>query len=788
MTTTNLMSLPIDIPWKRLGTSKDMMDNKPDRRYPIKWRSSLSIFYYEPPAEEQKLDDRIITYIKVSCTITGFQKLAEGPEVSMLPKDLLEPWKQVPWHNYYKSVRPYYPCYGAMLQVAVFPRGSSGQQFSLDKYPFIVDFEPKKREMYESATEAKQMMSQSRSGINVKKGTTTTEHQEDNFNFGGFIKGAVGKAAGTHLGAGFNASGGRKWGTTTETVDQMTADYSREKRENYSYTTNISHMYHLMKGYHLGTNRALFLVLPRPHIMDSEYTFVNGPRKLEGIQEFFLTIERPKDVPKFCVEATLETAHLEGTTVWLPRVVPVSDLYKNYNYQKTAKALGLSEADKDQVGNDLENVVNGWWKKKTDVPPLKSGQTSQDGNVRVARGWNHLALDERMKLIAAHKKGELLKDDVYRDPKYRPWHLDETKNEWVKEEPGHLQNLINTVIGLNEDVGTLKAIVIYVRAYQRTGTLFLTGRTTTNCLDKPSIYIAKGQPDSLTYEKKTDIPVEMNDPFGKNTARAAAANIVSEEIGHQMIESLTSPERLPFGEVDITEANFVQEPIRKVLAEEMPDGDSYNVTLNKIEDLDPKLRVQLAEVFDVKTRKEALGIELYQLRAGLDLTEAEARRLRTKLIGQGPRLKVRPGAIIVPNVEGMSLEAARQRLARTRLTANKKVTYQDALEPRDTVLNQYPNAGTSVEKGEVISLVVSSGPVAVPDIVGLNVDEATSRLEKLSLRVETSFAVSDEQLEGHVLETTPSANIEVAQNSQVVLLVARGPQTSKRTMKGRTKK
>ena len=37
-------------------------------------------------------------------------------------------------------------------------------------------------------------------------------------------------------------------------------------------------------------------MLPRPHIVESEKTFVNGPRELEGIQEIFLVVMRPRRI------------------------------------------------------------------------------------------------------------------------------------------------------------------------------------------------------------------------------------------------------------------------------------------------------------------------------------------------------------------------------------------------------------------------------------------------------------------------------------------------------------
>lgn len=51
-------------------------------------------------------------------------------------------------------------------------------------------------------------------------------------------------------------------------------------------------------------------MLPRPHTLETEHTFVNGIRNIEGIQEFFLVVARPASVSGFCVEAYLETGHI----------------------------------------------------------------------------------------------------------------------------------------------------------------------------------------------------------------------------------------------------------------------------------------------------------------------------------------------------------------------------------------------------------------------------------------------------------------------------------------------
>src|SRR5262252_7459429 len=77
-------------------------------------------------------------------------------------------------------------------------------------------------------------------------------------------------------------------------------------------------MYHQFTAYHIGTNRAVFFMLPRPHIVQSDLTFVNGPRLLEGVQEILLVVLRPCHMPGFCVEAWLETAHIASEPVTKP--------------------------------------------------------------------------------------------------------------------------------------------------------------------------------------------------------------------------------------------------------------------------------------------------------------------------------------------------------------------------------------------------------------------------------------------------------------------------------------
>jgi len=103
-------------------------------------------------------------------------------------------------------------------------------------------------------------------------------------------------------------------------------------------------LYHLLNSYHLGTNRAIFFVQSRPHTVQQKdrFTFINGPQEIEGIQEFFLVVSRPKGqkLEDYCVDALLYTAHLDTddmtASLMAPKTAesPWQDVWVGYNAPK----------------------------------------------------------------------------------------------------------------------------------------------------------------------------------------------------------------------------------------------------------------------------------------------------------------------------------------------------------------------------------------------------------------------------------------------------------------------
>lgn len=309
------LSLPTDIPWERVCVTEDLIDPRIcDERFPGKWQTSLAVFKYVPEEENQIYSKYRITYLKVTATLTGYQPLDQevqgtidwnGVNVTTIP-------------GLTELLNSYNPCHGAILQVLVGPKEGEGKIPRAD-YPFFMDFEPKKRELYELATDTKEKQSRSIESLNVTKSSGSAQSMEIlDVDMGGGGFGMQASYAGTGGGFNYTAPNGQ-WGTkqlnSQEGMASRSTDVGQEKRETFSFSTQISQMYHLLDSYHLGTNRAVFFVQPRPHTLEEPSGFVRGPRPVEGIQEFFLVVAQLKEQDDFCVSLRLDTSHLTTTPI-----------------------------------------------------------------------------------------------------------------------------------------------------------------------------------------------------------------------------------------------------------------------------------------------------------------------------------------------------------------------------------------------------------------------------------------------------------------------------------------
>ncbi len=304
------LDLPTDIPWKLVNCSEDMMDKTfCDKKMPPPFRSSIALYTYDPKPEdipeEYSNCKKQITYLKVSCSITGYQP-TENEKQQIL--DLLYSVKEVDYSKIDAITQEYFGCYGILLNVSVHP--DQKDKNNLDKYPHIIDFEPKVRDFYQAASETGEILTSSLNQVDTNKSFSSTDSTQSSWNSGANIKATI-PIQGVPVETNINGSTSQ---TRTETDQQnwgVTTDASRERREGQSTTTQLNQMYNLLTGYHTGTNRASFIMLPRPHILQptDRRTFVQGLRIIEGVQDFFLIVIRDIKQPILNVDIFLQTGH-----------------------------------------------------------------------------------------------------------------------------------------------------------------------------------------------------------------------------------------------------------------------------------------------------------------------------------------------------------------------------------------------------------------------------------------------------------------------------------------------
>ena len=160
--------------------------------------------------------------------------------------------------------------------------------------------------------------------------------------------------------------------------------------------------------------------------------------------------------------------------------------------------------------------------------------------------------------------------------------------------------------------------------------------------------------------------------------------------------------------------------------------------------------------------------------------------LATFIIGYGiSAFWLTPGSIFskdhsLPRVLELPEPKARQKLTelgfRPRLDGERP---SDAF-PAGTVIWQDPPPGTVLQPNSVVQLVVSTGPtlVAVPDVIGLGVPQASKILTAAGVRVGAVDSTAVGRERGVILATRPAAGVGRPRGSAVALVVSRGEEAA----------
>jgi serine/threonine-protein kinase len=134
---------------------------------------------------------------------------------------------------------------------------------------------------------------------------------------------------------------------------------------------------------------------------------------------------------------------------------------------------------------------------------------------------------------------------------------------------------------------------------------------------------------------------------------------------------------------------------------------------------------------------------------------------------------------VVPELVGLSLNAAKKALKDARLEAGK-ITMQNSERPEGEVLASSPKAGSRRAPESRVNLTVSNGVplIEVPPVVGLTYATAYATLVQAGFTVpqDTPQEVSDAVPPGSVLKQVPAAGTKLPRGSIVSIVVAAAPE------------
>jgi eukaryotic-like serine/threonine-protein kinase len=138
-----------------------------------------------------------------------------------------------------------------------------------------------------------------------------------------------------------------------------------------------------------------------------------------------------------------------------------------------------------------------------------------------------------------------------------------------------------------------------------------------------------------------------------------------------------------------------------------------------------------------------------------------------------------PGTAQIPTVGGLTRSQARDRLRRAGFAIEEDRESSETV-PSGSAIRTRPKSGTTLEKGQTVTLVLSSGKpqVSVPGVTGQSFDQASQELTSAGFKVQRNDQVSASEDPGTVLKQSPGAGARVDKGSTVQVAVAKEPQTA----------
>jgi serine/threonine protein kinase len=139
-----------------------------------------------------------------------------------------------------------------------------------------------------------------------------------------------------------------------------------------------------------------------------------------------------------------------------------------------------------------------------------------------------------------------------------------------------------------------------------------------------------------------------------------------------------------------------------------------------------------------------------------------------------------PGAqIAIPSVVGGTKKEAERTLEKLGFDITVAKSVFDEQIPKGKIISMSPPAGSRVSEGERISVVLSKGAerYKVPSLKGKSISQATIELANVKLVIGSAQSQFDLKIpKDQIISTSPAPGTMVKKNTQVNLLVSKGPE------------
>lgn len=287
-----------------------------------------------------------------------------------------------------------------------------------------------------------------------------------------------------------------------------------------------------------------------------------------------------------------------------------------------------------------------------------------------------------------------------------------------------------------------------------------------------TLVISKGaDPDAEQEKKEIQVPdltgKHYNDIIALAEKEGFMISVVSKEYSAEHPENTAISQSPAAGQTIMT-----GDPVEIVL--------SMGKEKTRVPDVQFKSEQEAVSALEAQELKAAKSYEHSDsVAAGLVISQSPAAG-STVEPGETVQLVISkgPAPFDMPNVVGMTEKQAKDTLSAKGITVQIVYEYSNSVAS-GTVMRQSTAAGTSVKKGDSVTLTVSTGEklISVPNVVGSTSENAKSTLENAGFQVTMNWVYDSNAAYNTVISQTPSAGSSQTKGTTVVLTASLGADT-----------